>query len=129
MVRSYKKTADTRNYKKYTEEIIEEAIEKITNDELSINAASIQYKIPYGTLYNKYKGLLGKTPGGQPVSTNQEEFAILRAAATFGDWVFPLTLFDLRMFGKGHLDRQGKIIEWFSNNLPGFNGPLRPEAP
>ncbi|CAK1586992.1 unnamed protein product [Parnassius mnemosyne] len=98
---------------------MEEAIEKITNDELSINAASLQYKIPYGTLYNKYKGLHGKTPGGQPVFTHQEELAILRAAATCGDWGFPLTLFDLRMFAKAHLDRQGKIIERFSNNLPG----------
>lgn len=119
MVRTYKKTAGSRNYKNYTEETLEEAIEKITNNELSINAASLQYKIPFGTLYNKYKGLHGRTPGAQPVFTHNEEIAILRAAATCGDWGFPLTLLDLRMFAKAYLDKQGKTIERFTNNLPG----------
>lgn len=119
MVRTYKKTPGTRNYKNYSEDALEEALEKVTNDEMTIHAASVQYNIPFGTLYNKYKGLHGKTPGGQPVFSHQEEISILRAAATCADWGFPLTLLDLRYFAKGYLDKQGKIVERFSNNLPG----------
>lgn len=119
MVRTYKKTPGTRNYKHYTEEMLEEAIEKITNDELSINAASLQYHIPYGTLYNKYKGLHGRTHGGQTVFSHQEEISILRAASTCADWGFPLTFLDLRFFAKGYLDKRGKVVERFTNNLPG----------
>lgn len=119
MVRTYKKTPGTRNYKNYAEDALEEALEKITNDEMTIHAASVQYNIPFGTLYNKYKGLHVKTPGGQPVFSQQEELSILSAAATCADWGFPLTLLDLRYFAKAYLDKRGKIVDRFKNNLPG----------
>ena len=53
------------------------------------------------------------------VFMHNEEIAILRAAATCGDWGFPLTLLDLRMFAKAYLDKQGKTVERFTNNLTG----------
>lgn len=121
MVRTYKKTPGTRNYKNYTEETLEEALEKITNGEMSINAASLFYKIPFGTLYNKYKGMHGSTPGGQSVFTHAEEVAILGAAATCADWGFPLHTFDLRMFAKSYLDQQGRTVTKFAGNLPGID--------
>ncbi|KAJ2937286.1 hypothetical protein O0L34_g19527 [Tuta absoluta] len=119
MVRTYKKMPGTRNYRNYSDETLEEALQKITNDELSINAASIQYHIPFGTLYNKFKGQYGKSPGGQPVFSHTEEISILRAASTCADWGFPLTLLDLRFYAKYYLDKQGKVVERFKNNLPG----------
>lgn len=124
MVRTYRKTPGTRNYKNYSDEALEEAIEKISNDELSITAASLQYKIPFGTLYNKYKGLHGRTHGGQPVFSHAEEVAILKAAATCAEWGFPLTILDLRMFAKSYLDKQGKVVDRFPNNLPGVEWAL-----
>ncbi|XP_045765788.1 uncharacterized protein LOC123867662 [Maniola jurtina] len=124
MVRKYKKLAGAREYKNYTQETLEEALEKITDGEMSINAAAINYKIPFGTLYNKYKGMHGSTPGGQPVFSHSEEVAILRAAATCADWGFPLTTFDLRMFAKSYLDQQGRNVTRFSNNIPGIDWAL-----
>ncbi|XP_047021712.1 uncharacterized protein LOC124640048 [Helicoverpa zea] len=119
MVRTYKKTPGTRNYKNYSNETLEEALEKITNDELTINAASLQYHIPFGTLYNKYKGLHGKSAGGQTIFSHEEEISILRAAASCSDWGFPLTLLDIRFFAKSYLDKRGRTVERFQNNLPG----------
>lgn len=124
MVRTYKKKQGGREYKNYTQDDLEEATEAITNGELSINAASIKYKIPFGTLYNKYKGLHGSTAGGQPVFSHAEEISILKAAATCADWGFPLTTFDLRMFAKAYLDREGKTVARFSNNTPGVDWAL-----
>lgn len=121
MVRNYKKTPGTRHYKNYTDETLEEALQKVTNGDLSINAASVNYKIPFGTLYNRYKGMHGSTPGGQPVFTYVEEVAILKAAATCADWGFPLTSFDLRMFAKTYLDQHGRYEAKFKNNIPGID--------
>lgn len=124
MVRNYKRIAGTREYKNYTQETLEEALEKITDGDMSINAASLKYKIPFGTLYNKFKGMHGSTPGGQPVFTHAEEVAILRTAATCADWGFPLTTFDLRMFAKSYLDQKGRNVNKFRNNLPGIDWAL-----
>lgn len=124
MVRTYKRTAGARQYKNYSEETLETAIQKITVNELSILAASVQYKIPFGTLYNKYKGMHGRTPGAQPVFCHQEEISILKAAATCADWGFPLTTLDLGMFAKFYLDRQGKTVARFKDNLPGVEWAL-----
>ncbi|KAJ2949580.1 hypothetical protein O0L34_g15498 [Tuta absoluta] len=124
MVRTYKKTPGTRAYKNYTSDDLEEALQKVTDGDLSIHAASIQYKIPFGTLYNRYKGLHTRTAGGQTVFTHAEEKALLKAAATCADWGFPLTALDLRMIAKVYLDKQGKNITKFSNNLPGHDWAL-----
>lgn len=52
MVRNYKKPPGSREYRNYKQEALEEALEKITDGEMSINGASLHYKIPFGTLYN-----------------------------------------------------------------------------
>lgn len=91
---------------------------------MSIHAASIQYKIPFSTLYNRYKGLHTRTVGGQTVFTHAEEKALLRAAATCAKWGFPLTALDLRMIAEAYLFKQGKNITKFSNNLPGHDYAL-----
>ncbi|RVE48495.1 hypothetical protein evm_006806 [Chilo suppressalis] len=70
------------------------------------------------------KGLHTRTVGGQTVFTHAEEKALLRAAATCADWVFPLTALDLRMIAKAYLDKQGKNITKNSNNLPGHDWAL-----
>lgn len=86
---------------------------------MKIREASRSFNVPFGTIYNKYKGLHIKTPGRPTVFSHNEELAILECAAKCSDWGFPLTLLDLRMFGKYYLDGIGKNIHLFKNNLPG----------
>lgn len=47
-----------------------------------------------------------------------QEKAILESAAKCAQWGFPLRLLDLRMFAKAFLDRSGRTVATFSNNVP-----------
>lgn len=75
---------------------------------LTIRGASERYKIPYGTVYNGYKGMHMRKPGAQTAFSESEEKCILRAAAKCSDWGYPLTLLDLRFYAKAFLDKQGR---------------------
>jgi hypothetical protein len=56
VARKYRKKIGGRSYKNYSDDILEEALNKIANGEISILAASKAYKISYGTLHNKFNG-------------------------------------------------------------------------
>lgn len=124
MVRQYKKTPGTRNYKNYTRESLEEVVRKIADNEMSVNQASTEYGIPYGTLYNRYKGLHIRSAGGQTTFSYAEEKALLEAAATCADWGFPLTTLDLRMIAKAYFEQQVKTIPNFPGNVLGIDWAL-----
>lgn len=119
MGRNYKRKIGTRKYKDYTEENVEEALRKVTDLNWSVKKAAESSGIPYGTLYNKYKGLHVKRVGGQTVFSNNEEMSIIKSAITCSDWGFPLNVEDLQMITKSFLDRQGKEVQKFKNNMPG----------
>lgn len=119
MGRIYKPKVGSRAYKNFSDENIEKALEKIMNENWSINKASKAFKISYGTLYNKYKGMHIRTHGGQTVFTKQEEDTIVRSVVTCSDWGFPLCIEDLQMITKSFLDRQGRQFTRFKNNIPG----------
>ena len=119
MGRTYKRKVGSRVYKNFSDENIDKALEKIVNENWSINKASKEFKISYGTLYNKYKGMHVRSHGGQPVFTKQEEDAIIRSVVICSDWGFPLCIEDLQMVTKSFLDRQGRQVTRFKNNIPG----------
>lgn len=124
MVRVYKRKIGTRSYKNYTEEQLNEAIQKVADGELSMKAAAARYKIPFGTIHNKFHGKHIKNTGGQPIFSNAEEMAIINAAAKCSDWGFPLDLLDIRMLAKSYLDRRGRVVTKFLNNIPGKDWAL-----
>lgn len=124
MVRNYERMPGTRTYRNYTDAQLNEAIQKIVDGQLSMKKASERYKIPYGTLNNKYHGKHIKNTGGQPVFTKLEEEAILNSALKCADWGFPLDLLEIRMLAKKYLDGRGRKVDIFSNNLPGKDWAL-----
>lgn len=119
MVRDYKKKVGTRAYRNYSDENLQEAILKIKDRELTIREASRKYKISFGTLYNKTKGKHTLKHGGQPVFSPEQEIVLLEAIIKCSDWGFPLTMTDARMFIKHYLDRSGRTVNKFVNNIPG----------
>ncbi|XP_050516371.1 uncharacterized protein LOC126891232 [Diabrotica virgifera virgifera] len=121
MPRKHKRLLGSRSYADYPPANLERAIERVVEGTLSIREASRQYKIPFGTLYNRYKGKHIGTPGRPTIFTKGEEVAILKAAAKCADWGFPLSIQDLRMMAKWYLDQQGKNVAIFQNNLPGID--------
>ncbi|KAE9543643.1 hypothetical protein AGLY_002039 [Aphis glycines] len=121
MARKYRKKIGARSYKNYSDEILDEALDRIANGEISILAASKAYKIFYGTLHNRFNGKHGNKSGRPTIFSEQEEMSFLTAAMKCGKWGFPLTLMDLRVIAKSYLDRKGIVVESFSKNLPATN--------
>lgn len=119
MPRNYAKKPGCRNYKNYDQQSVEHALQKIIDEGWSFRKASTTYRIPFGTLYNRYHGLHIKKSGGQTAFSLEEEKQLIRCATICGEWGFPLSLTDLRQLAKNWLDSQGRTIEKFSNNLPG----------
>nr|CAI5865504.1 unnamed protein product [Callosobruchus analis] len=114
-----KRKLGARTYKDYTNEVLDQALSKVTEEGWSLQRASREYKIPYGTLNNKFHGRCIRKNGRQTVFSMSEEKVFISAAITCGDWGFPLEAADLRQFAKNYLDSQGRNIAIFSNNLPG----------
>lgn len=63
-------------------------------------------------------GDLIKKKGGQPVLTEEEKTVVSRLQIC-GDWGFPLDMITLRLLVKDFLDRKGKSVKKFKDNLPG----------
>ena len=118
MDRTYKRKVGSRVYKNFSDKNIDKALEKIVNENWSIKASK-EFKISYGTLYNKYKGMHVRSHGEQPVFTKQEEDAIIRSVVICSDWGFPLCIENLQMVTKSFLDTQGRQVTRFKNNIPG----------
>lgn len=62
-----------RKYKDYSIECIEAALKKVIDDDRRLRRAAAYYKIPYGTLNNKYHdGRRINKNGGQKVFSDNE---------------------------------------------------------
>jgi hypothetical protein len=121
MPRIYKRSLGSREYKNYSDSVVENALQSVLDGRSSLRGASKELKIPYATLYNKYKGKHIRKPSAQPVFSGTEEKASLQSAAKCSEWGFPLSLLDLRMFAKAFLDRSDRIVAKFPDNVPGVD--------
>lgn len=119
MPRAYKRQLGSRQYKNFTNEALENALREVVDGRMGIRQASREFKIPYGTLNNKYHGRHGSQQGGQTVFSRAEENAFVNAIAKSSDWGFPLNKKDLQIFVKSYLDRKDVVERRFVNNLPG----------
>jgi hypothetical protein len=81
MPRIYKRSLGSREYKNYSDSVVENALQSVLDGRSSLRGASKELKIPYATLYNKYKGKHIRKPSAQPVFSGTEEKASLQSAA------------------------------------------------
>ena len=72
MVRNYKR----KTVKTYSEDTLRKCLVAVKAGKISMNNAQKQYVIPYGTIYNKLKGL-HKKHGGQPASSKEFEITLV----------------------------------------------------
>ncbi|CAM1312261.1 Uncharacterised protein g5927 [Pycnogonum litorale] len=123
MPRVYKRKAGSRGYQTaYSQESLHNAIQQVKSGRLTMNAASKQFQIPYGTIWNKTRTIVqhaGK-PGGQPVLSATEETAVVKVINHLTDWKFPLSSGDIRYLVQDYLNRQGRTTI-FCENLPGWD--------
>ena len=78
-----------------------------------------ELEITRSTLQNKMKNQHTKKAGRPSVLSEQEENAIAEHLVATSDWGFPLDGVDIMVLVKAYLDKQGKTVERFKNNMPG----------
>lgn len=55
----------------------------------------------------------------------REEEARVQGVLSCGDWGFPLSTLEFRLFVKSYLDSSGRDVRQFENNRPGQANRLR----
>lgn len=107
------------NYKKYSEETLAEAVARIRAGQISLRKASRQYRIALGTLSYKDKGNKHLKNVGHPtVFSKREESAFVTHLLTVAKWGFPFDLMDIRVVVNNYLNRIGRNVPAFKNNIP-----------
>lgn len=118
MVRNYTRTPGSKSYQDYPKENVEKAIEAV-REGMSKKLAAQTYGVPRTTLTRK---TLGKNLGpiGRPrVLSTEEEATIAETLGVVANWGFPLTRPDVKTVIAKYLDKQGKTVEVFKDNIPG----------
>ena len=93
---------------------------KTCGDEgLSIRDASDLHGVKRGTLHIALKGKHQNAPGGMTVFSQTEELAFVKHLMVVSEWGFPMDEMDVRYLTKSYLDKQGRRVPQFKENLPG----------
>lgn len=109
----------SRKYQDYTPETLTEAVRHVKGGNLTQRQAAKKYGIPRSTLKNKIKGLHGKDVGRPKVLSSTEEKILAERFVVLSDYGFPITLIDGQMIISNYLDRLGRKVRQFKNNIPG----------
>lgn len=121
MPRKYVKTVGPTSLFKYTPEVLSAAVTSVESGENSIREAARQFRVPYGTIFNRIKGLFTGKHGGPTVLNDCEERELCDVVQIAGQWGFPLTQSDMRFLVKSYLDT--KVTEVDTKSTPSSNGP------
>ncbi|XP_069357707.1 uncharacterized protein [Maniola hyperantus] len=111
-----------RAYKCYSDRQMELCLFDISKKVLTQRQAAEKYKIPRSSIILKLKAYRGnkvRQPGRQCVFSEAEEAAFIQHSIEMCNFGFPITMFDLRCIVKMYLDKNGRKIDQFKNNLPG----------
>ena len=106
-------------YKKHDPKTIEKAISDIQNG-LSLRKSAEKHGLHYSVLYRHLKrGPNLKKHGGQTALSLEEEQLFVDRLKICGEWGCPIDTTTLRLLVKDFLDRRGKEVKRFKDNLPG----------
>lgn len=98
---------------------IQQAIEDLQNG-LSLRKTAEKHGIHYSVLYRHWKkGNVMKISGGQTSSSADEETLFVERLQLCSEWGYPTESITLRLLVKEFLDRSGRIVKKFKDNLPG----------
>lgn len=119
MPRKYKRSLGARAYRNYTDEALQNALTDIRLKKLSYRQASEKYGIHRNTLFIKMHNKNPKKVGGQTVLSSTEENSLIGHIIAMANFGFPVTPLNIRHIVKEYLDKAGRKITCFKNNLPG----------
>ena len=92
MVRNYQ----GKTVKSYSKDTLQKCLAAVKAGKMSMNKAQKQYGIPYGTIYNKLKGLHTKKHGGKPALSKEFEKILVRALGKLTDGKVLFDGYDIR---------------------------------
>ena len=119
MPRTHHRPKGARRYNDTPTSNVEQAVTAVNISGVSIYAAASKFSIPYGTLYNKIKGLHGKTigcPQKIPLVIENDVVAIVE----FCDQMkCGLDGYDIRCTVQTMLNNAGIKSRTFNDNMPG----------
>lgn len=120
MPRNYvKKPGAARRYAYYSLENVEKAVEEVRSGKLSIREAADKYNVDKMKIQRTIKGKHTKKYGGQTVLTQTEENIIVDRLLLASQWGFPFTTYEIRIIIQHYLNKQGRTVKIFDDNLPG----------
>lgn len=118
MPRKYKPVVGG-GYKKHNPKTIENALSDIQNG-LSLRKSAEKHGLHYSVIYRHLKkGPNMKKHGGQTALSLEEEQMFVDRLKICGEWGYPIDTTTLRFLVKDFLDRRGKEVKRFKDNLPG----------
>lgn len=117
----YKRKVGSRNYRNYTDETLNKCLDDIMNKKITQREAEKLYNIPRRTINYKLKKQHDNNWGRPTIFTENEEKCFTEHIIYMSDYGFPVDKTDLRYIIKSYLDRQGRKINTFKNNLPGLS--------
>lgn len=119
MVRNYKRKNPLPRAPAYTEEDVQEALRRVKDGE-SVNKVARQMSIPRRTLRDRNSGKRPTNVVGRPRALLPgEEDCIAQHAAALGDYGYAFDKMELCLFVKSYLDKAGRDVTQFKDNLPG----------
>lgn len=117
MPRKYK-AKGSKKYNKYDENLIAEAVKAYKSGKNSLQSIADKYKIDKSVLYRHATRTM-KRHGGQTALSEETEKIILNYIHICNYWGYKLNSLDVRFLVKYYLDKIGRTVLKFRNNLPG----------
>lgn len=119
-MRKYKKVVNSkkRRYGDYTPKDLEDAVAAVQSG-MKLRDAQDEFGIPKSTLNRKINGKQPKVQGGQTCLSREEEEVFVNHLIMLSEWGFPFSKLDLRLTVKSYLDKSGRNVKRFKDNIPG----------
>lgn len=119
MVRNYRPKGP-KSYKKSDPQNLKKAIEDFSAKKLTLRQVAEQYGISCSVIYrHAKKGNLIRSQGGQTCLSDYDENLLVQRLKVCSEWGYPVDTWMLRRIVKEFLDRTGKKMLTFKDNLPG----------
>ena len=109
----------SRCYADYSIKKLNECLAAIRAGEITTRVAETTYGIPRRTIINKMKGHHTSKPGKPTVFSEEEEKVFVSCVIAMSDFGFPVDECELRYIVSAYLNRIGREVKQFTNNMPG----------
>lgn len=125
MPRRSRKKIGGRPYRPYTDELLSKVLQEIDSKKISQREAQKRYGINRNSLALRLKARSGspttssRKPGRQTILSREEEEMISAHVITQASYGFPIGKLELRLIVKSYLNRCGRTVLAFKNNVPG----------